>query len=373
MTYLSDILDMTILANLIKEGYISQKFHRQYPLVVLNYTPQAQYDPKLVWGNEMNLCRGLVYCSDTMEVVARPFAKFWNLNDDRHPETVEANLPNETPLFLEKLDGSMGTLFAWDGLNHVATRGSFHSEQADWATNWLRSNYPRLTLPKEYTLVSEVIYSENKIVIDYDFEGLVVLGAVNIATGAERSRSELKDYCRAMGLSVVKEYRKTLSESLAENEKNREGYVLTYPSTGLKVKVKFDEYVRLHKILTGLNVRSVWELFRDGSFETIQDWLHDGRMPESFKIWVKNIWDMLTNQFDTIHWEVQHIYGGRPKLDPFMPYKESRKKMAEYFTSDDNKVYAGLLFGLLDGKNIDPMIWKMIEPSGNTVYRADGE
>jgi len=373
MIQLSQIMDVENLNRLIHEGYISRKIHRQYPLAVLNYTPQAQYDPKLIWGNEMNLSRGLVYCMDNNEVVARPFAKFWNLNDDRHPETLEKNLPKEQAIFLEKLDGSMGTMFAWDGLNHVATRGAFHSEQAEWATNWLRSRYPSLTLLKDYTLVSEVIYSENKIVVDYDFEGLVILGAVNIETGVEASRSNVKDYCRAMGLEVVKEYRKTLSESLAENDKNREGYVLTYPSTGLKVKVKFDEYVRLHKILTGLNVRSVWELLRDGQMETVNGWLSDARMPDTFKTWVKGVVLSLTEKYEAIYNAVNVIYVNRPQLDPFTPYKESRKKMAEYFTMEQNRKYSGLLFGLLDGKKIDTMIWKMVEPSGDSVFRVDGE
>lgn len=373
MTYLSDILDMTVLAQLIKDGYISLKVHRDYPLAVLNYTPMAQFDPKLIWGNEMNLSRGLVYCTDTMEVVARPFAKFWNISDERHPETMPENLPNEVPLFLEKLDGSMGTLFEWDGLNHVATRGSFHSDQAEWATKWLRARYSRLKLPKEYTLVSEIIYPENKIVVNYDFSGLVILGAVNIETGKERSRSEVKEYCRAQGLELVKEYKKTLTETLQENEKNREGYVLTYPSTGLKVKVKFEEYCRLHKILTGLNVRSVWELLRDGQSATIDGWIADGKMPASFKEWVSSVANDLNKQYEKITLDVAHIYSSKPTPDLFMPYKDSRKKMADYFTQEKYRKYSGLLFGLLDRKSIDAMIWKMIEPSGNVVFRVDGE
>jgi RNA ligase len=137
-----------------------------------------------------------------------------------------------------------------------------------------------------YTVLSEIIFKENKIVIDYDFEGLVVLGVINIDTGRELSRDDLKPYCRAMGLNLVQEYKKSLSDALKENEKNREGYVLTYPSTGIKVKVKFEEYVRLHKILTGLNVHSVWELLRDGKSATIDEWIADARMPETFKAWV---------------------------------------------------------------------------------------
>lgn len=374
MTKLNEILNVSVLDELIEQGYISRKTHNHYPLAILNYTPMAQYDPKLVWGPEMNLSRGLVFNTTNMDVIARPFSKFWNLGDERHPETLEQNLPNEIPLFLEKLDGSMGVLFEWDGWNHVATRGSFHSDQAVWATAWLRQNYPLLKLPKENTIVSEVIYKENKIVVDYDYEGLVVLGFVNIATGREKSRSDVKNYCDSYNLQIVKEYDKSSpSDVLTEDEKNREGYVLTFPSTGLKVKVKFEEYCQLHKILTGLNVHGVWELLRDGKIQTIDEWMQDGRMPESFKKWVNGVKTSLEIQFDSIKLEVECIYANRPQLDKFMPYKESRKQMAVYFTHESVRKYSGLLFGLLDGKNIDESIWKLIEPSGKVVFMAEGE
>jgi RNA ligase len=373
MTNLNDILNVAILEELIKDGYISRKMHNDYPLAVLNYTPQAQYDPNLVWNTEMNLSRGLVYNIDTLQVIARPFAKFWNFSDSRHIETMPENLPNEIPLVLDKLDGSLGILFEWDGKNHVATRGSFHSEQAEWATKWLRSNHPGLILPLNYTLVTEIIYHENKIVIDYDFEGLVLLSIVGIFTGKEQSRGEIENYSRATGFDLVKEYDKSLSEMLAENEKNREGYVLTYPSTGLKIKVKFDEYVRLHKILTGLNVRSVWELLRDNQSSVIDGWCKDDHMPQSFKNWVFNVAGELCAEYADINNSVQTIFANKPQLDPFMPYKDSRKMMAEYFTKEENRKYSGLLFSLLDGKNIEQSIWRMIEPSGTKIYRADGE
>jgi RNA ligase len=321
----------------------------------------------------MNLSRGLVYCTETEKIVALAFPKFWNINDTRHPETMEENLPNEIPMLLDKLDGSLGIMFEWDGLNHVATRGSFHSDQANWATNWIRTKYPRLKLSPMYTVLSEIIFKENKIVIDYDFEGLVVLGVINIDTGRELSRDDLKPYCRAMGLNLVQEYKKSLSDALKENEKNREGYVLTYPSTGIKVKVKFEEYVRLHKILTGLNVHSVWELLRDGKSATIDEWIADARMPETFKAWVFGVRRELCIKFIEINNIAVNAFQSKPILDQFMPYKESRKKMAAYFTQEKYRPYSGLLFGLLDHKDITPSIWKMVEPSGNAVYLVDGE
>jgi len=159
MVKLNSILNVEKLEALIDDGFISRKFHNEYPeLAICNYTPAAQYSKDLVWGEELAWCRGLIYNVDTMEIVALPFKKFWNFSDERHPETMPENLPHDIPLVTDKLDGSLGILFEWKGQNFVATRGSFHSEQATWATNWLRNRYPRLQLPKGYTLLVEIIF-----------------------------------------------------------------------------------------------------------------------------------------------------------------------------------------------------------------------
>ena len=370
MKKLSEFLNVEKLESLIAEGYISRKFHNEYPLAILNYTPMAQYDPKLIWGDEMNWCRGLIYCTETNELVAIPFKKFWNINDERHPETMVENLPNEVPLFLEKLDGSMGVLFEWNHLNHVATRGSFHSDQAEWATNWLRIKYPRLSLPKDSTILAEIIYDQNKIVVDYDFEGLVILGAVNKTTGVEVPRNDVKSYCRAMGLGLVKEYKQTLAESLSEDVKNREGYVLTFPSTGIKVKVKFSTYCTLHSLLTQMNPKAIWKLKREGENEKINEYYQSELLPESFKKWLRDWDEKLTTNFNEIILKTRSLFDSKPITDIFMPYKESRKIIASYFTREENRPYSGLLFAMLDGKDISDLVWKMIEPFG-TAFKAE--
>jgi len=308
-----------------------------------------------------------------MEVIARPFAKFWNVGDERHPETLEANLPQEIPLMTDKMDGSLGIHYRWAGDNYVATRGSFHSEQAEWATAWFRKNYPDLKFPVGWTFLSEILYAENQIVLDYDFEGLVTLGAVRIADGVELSRESMEVYCQRKNLKLVEKFNKHLNECASEDIKNREGYVATFPSNGLKVKIKFETYCQLHRILTGLNARSIWELLRDGEVSKIEEWLVDPKMPEQFKTWLRNVFSGLQLQHNEIESEAQRIFEDRPMLSIMLPYKESRKKMAEYFMKDENKKYSGFLFKLLDGKAIDEAIWKSIEPAVAATFKVEGE
>ncbi len=367
MVKLGQILNEDTLLNLINEGYISAQNHKEFPLTILNYTPLAQYDPHLEWGVEMNLCRGLIFNHVTKDVVSRPFAKFWNLNDTRHPETLEENLPNEIPFVADKLDGSLGILYQWNDENYVATRGSFYSDQALWASEWLNRKYAHIQLPKQHTLCAEILFYKNKIVVDYDFEGLVILGAIENETGTELMRGDLESYCRAYSLPIVQKFSKSLADCVKENISNREGYVLTYRSTGLKVKVKFKDYVRLHKILTGLNVHSIWELLRDDKLIEIDGWLADPKMPVEFKAWLSECVDELRSQYNKILLAADTIYNARP-------VDVTRKELAEYFLLPDNKKYSNILFGLADGKDIAMSIWKRIEPVGGIKsFKKEGE
>ena len=363
---ISELFDMQKFNQLVTDGFISIRNHDEFPLSILNYTPAAQYDKTLEWGIEMNSCRGLIYNNESLDIVARPFLKFWNYSDERHPETLLENLPDELPLFTDKLDGSMGILYTWNGKNYVATRGSFHSEQADWATNWLQTVFPRLELPKQYTICTEIIYAENRIVIKYESEGLIALGAVNIETGKELPRSELKQYCLAMGFPLVQEFKKTLSECASENIVGREGYVATFPSTGLKIKIKFEEYCRMHRVMTSLNARSIWELLKDNNTDVIHGWMNDETLPAEFKQWLNAVVHGLLKEFNVIQSASEFIFSHRPIVT-------SRKDMALYFLREENKDYRNILFAMLDERPFAELIWKRIEPVGGQTFKVEGE
>ena len=169
-----------------------------------------------------------------------------------------------------------------------------------------------------------------------------------------------------MGLDIVPEFNKTLAQCVAEDIAGREGYVLTFPSTGLKVKAKFETYCRLHKVVTGLNPKTIWELFRDGNTAQIEVWLADEKMPPNFIVWLKSWTAQLRNDYQTILDKAQAIFASCPKF-------ETRKDFALYFLQPENKAYAAILFELLDGKEPQSTIWKMIQPKFSDTFRVDGE
>jgi RNA ligase len=124
------LLDVGLLADHVSAGLVSARFHETWPLVIYNYTPECQYSR--AWDDVTTKTRGLIVNADTDEVVARPFEKFFN-HDERHEP-----IPTGPALRMEKLDGSLGILYSYSGEWAIATRGSFHSEQAKEGTRLMR-------------------------------------------------------------------------------------------------------------------------------------------------------------------------------------------------------------------------------------------
>jgi T4 RnlA family RNA ligase len=366
---LKNILPFDLFKRMLDEGFIRSQVHPLYPeLVIFNYTEAAQFDR--VWNEATNICRGLIVrldgatLTEDAEVVARPFNKFHNLNTEYVPETMEANLQG-VPLVTMKLDGSMGVVYIYDGKYWVATRGSFDSDQARWATAWYRQHeamFPQ-GWPADVTPVCEIIYPENRIVVDYDFAGLVLLSIIDNETGKELSRFDVEMWGAINTLQVVEKFDKSLAECAAENTSNEEGYVLTY-SNGVKVKVKFEEYVRLHRILTGLNPKTVWEMLSQGQSEAIDKLLADPKMPVTFVAWLHQVSADLQLKFMEIELEAQTIFANKPG--------GIRKDDAIYFVKTA-KHLTGVLFKMLDGKSYAETIWDMIKPKILRTFKKDGE
>lgn len=225
----------------IASGYINEQAHPSAPLRILNYSQRAQFDWR--WNAATMQCRGLIVDAD-WNVVARPFEKFFSF------EQLGGDVPVEPFEAYEKMDGSLGILYFLDGVPQIASRGSFISDQAKRATDMLSDKYAGAQFDENHTYLFEIIYPENRIVVDYgDREELVLLAIIETATGKEIPLSEYDS-----PFPVVKRYDgfSQFDELLATQDQSREGFVVRFES-GQRVKIKFDEYKRLHKLLTGVS------------------------------------------------------------------------------------------------------------------------
>ncbi len=164
----------------VKEKLISKAVKGD--LAIYCYSPKCVYDKK--WNKYTRMARGLIVNLKTGEVVARPFPKFFNLNEVE--ETRLENLPMEEPEITEKLDGSLGILYKDSGKYFITTKGTFYSEQSEWATGFFRENFDKIKIPEGLTVLFEIIYPENRIVLDYGgLKQLFLIGAIEIKTGKD--------------------------------------------------------------------------------------------------------------------------------------------------------------------------------------------
>lgn len=353
-------ITLDILNKYYEDGLLQKQTHPTLPLLIWNYTPMVQYgelyNQYKYWDEVTTLCRGLVTDIEG-NIVARPFRKFFNMEEKRHTPTSDFEV-------MDKMDGSLGILFNYNGEWVMATRGSFISEQAIKGFEMLQK-YDYQRLPKEYTYMFEILYKQNRIVVEYDFEDLVLLGMIETKTGYEVDLYGKSDDIRYsnlinnLGFIVVKKYDgitdySTLKGMVKDNE---EGFVVKF-SNGDRMKIKGEEYLRLHKIMTNVSTKAVWEVLSSGG-SMVELLSH---VPDEFYDKIKSYEKDLRYQFMSIREYCGKAhdgfrYGKFGDVDP----EPSKKEFAEFVMKNYSK-FSGLLFAMWDGKPYDDMIWKMIRP-----------
>ena len=361
----------------IDTGKVIKQNHPTLPLSIYNYSRECQYNGN--WDRYTLACRGLILDTEG-NVIAKPFPKFFNyeeIKDDKyahcegcrrvgmincaHPEEcggweMRSVIPNEFFEVYEKMDGSLGIIFHYESEWHMATRGSFTSEQAIKGKEMLDKLNKTALIPG-YTYLVEIIYPENRIVVDYgDEEKLVVLGAYNNETGKEVEVDEMVNE----GWEVVMKY-KTWGEDWEtlkkEISKDNEGYVIRF-SGGMRMKIKGDEYVRLHRILTNFSTKDIWQLLKNG--EPLEPFLD--RVPDEFDAWVKEVvkdiqirFENIVKDYNTIFWSI---------------YDDDKKVFAE---RAKRYPHPSLLFALYDKKNKSAYdyVWKLLKPKYEKPFKKD--
>ena len=373
MIPLDEILDTELLMNHIEQGNVSARRHEKYPWEIFNYTPKAQF--ARLWDHVTLQCRGLVWNYEENRVIARPFPKFFNWD-----EGVISYPPPGHALRMEKMDGSLGILIA-DGWSNgtptqewIATRGSFHSEQAEWATKFYldtvaesANNVPaeKVFAPVEgKTYLFEIIYPENRIVVDYgNYSGLVLLDVIDNETG----NSDVQEFDKCSWDDKVRRVLANFdSGDTAAIPDGDEGFVYLWthrkdrdgnPLPDFRTKMKSPDYIALHRLVTGLSVKSIWEHLVKGG--TLDDLKRD--LPEEFHGFIdengKNIMAdasvVMTKVYRAVD-DLELILGERldmlPRKDVALAIQKHYPRLAKY------------LFLVLDGKPVYPVALASVKP-----------
>lgn len=344
-------IDLEKTDQLVAEGYITKRPHPSGELFIYNYTAKAQYDR--LWTPETMQCRGLILDREGA-IAARPLPKFFNLQEYKE------SLPAEPFDVYEKLDGSLGILYWYQDQPYIASRGSFNSDQADKANKIFQERYSDAIplLDKSLTYLFEIIYPANRIVVDYGaYEALVLLAVIETASGREHPIEAFTH----LGFPIAKKYDglKDLEAIASLNEQNQEGFVIRFGS-GLRLKFKFADYVKLHRVLTQVTSKVIWEMLRDRTpFEDILE-----RVPDEFYNWVKETKASLLAQYQQIEENAKDDF---ERIVAIVD-RSDRKEMAKHILTCQNHT---ILFSLLDGKDYSDYIWRTIKPAHEKPFMDD--
>jgi RNA ligase len=227
-------------------------------LSVYTYSKRTVYNQ--AWTPITRLARGLVIDHRVDAVVATPFVKFHNYGEPGAPD------PEGAFTLAEKLDGSMMSLFRWNGQGHISGRNRM-THHASIAAREHFGSRPWEPLDPGVTLIAEYLDPNNRIVVRYPEPALVVLAGYD-RDGAEIDPNILARIADAMALPIARTYPvANLREAIALAERldgDAEGYVLRF-GDGTRLKLKGREYRRIHALIADCRPTAIWELLRDGA------------------------------------------------------------------------------------------------------------
>lgn len=325
------------LTNYQDKGLLRSQNHPTLPLKIWNYTETCQFEKK--WDDITMMCRGLV-TDNNGKIIAKPFGKFFNIEEKQHKSTEEFEV-------FEKVDGSLGIIFLYEGKEVIATRGSFTSDQAVKAKEIFDRtccgiyDY-NVKLKPGWTYCVEIIYPANRVVVQYTDEQLILLGAFD-ENHNEVSYSDLPVWPH-----MVKRYDGLDWQNIQHlNWENSEGFVVRF-SNGSRCKIKFEDYVRLHKVMTNFSSKAVFECLKKG--KNLDEVLKD--TPDEFYANIKSFADELKSKYKEIEDDAKSMFDAISNI-------KNRKKFAE---EAQTTPYADLLFKMLDGEDYSDKIWRRIEP-----------
>lgn len=344
MKHLSEIFNITDFEAHITNGNISKRKHPKHDLYVLNYTNKVQYEQ--IWDNITLKCRGLII-NDKYEIVADCLEKFFNYEEIEN-KNIKIDLCQDF-IITDKLDGSYLSVFNYNNEIIFSTRGSFESEQAIEAQKIWNEKYSNVIIPENTTLIFEIIYPENRIVVNYgnarDLFLLTILGK-----SFKHPFNEVKRfYCHDF-----KNIRNVIKRD------NAEGFVVYGCRTGQRFKLKYDEYCRLHKIMTGISEKTIWEWLKEGiDYKTILE-----KCPDEMYKWV-----------DLTVYTINSLYIG---VD-FACKMLTTDCLKDAITKKDfalnvqklvrQKEFWPIIFLMYDKKEYAEYIWKIVKPKTTKTFK----
>ncbi len=225
--------------------------------------------------------------------------------------------PDEIVEATIKYDGSLGIAFLWNGEVMVTTRRRMDSQQAIWAKQWMKDHCNLSEFQAGYTYLFEIIYQNNTVVVNYLFEGLVLL-AITDESGYELPYEEVLHCARTMRFFMVApritgSYSEVLwycggiersqetatpnwppftSGALPVNQKRQEGWVVKF-NDGRRQKIVYRWWKNVSRLAGLVHPQVVWLLVKDDKIKEVF-----GNAPNHFKAEIRRMLQGIGRNFE---------------------------------------------------------------------------
>lgn len=234
-------------------------------------------------------CRGIIFDSETGEILRRPFHKFFNVNEREETQEHAVDMSGDYTI-LEKLDGSMIAPFIVNGEMIWGTKMGA-TDVAKPVEEFVKNNPQydefRYLIGSGFTPIFEWCSRKQRIVLDYREDQLVLTAIRDIKTGEYASYDRLVSLAKSYDIPVIRQWDKVLVEqwhnavqrgnktlssfvTFVRDLEDIEGFVVRFDD-GHMLKLKCHWYLQIHKAKEAiLQDRNIVELILDDKLDDVK-------------------------------------------------------------------------------------------------------
>lgn len=315
-------------------------------------------------------CRGITFYPNG-SIMSRKFHKFFNIGelDETQPHNVDFSNPHK---ILKKLDGSMVTSMIINnkviwcskmGITFISPMvASFVADKQYYDA------FARYCANNDITPIFEFTSPDNRIVISYGIDNLVLLAARHNVSGIyiDIYSSDFANVVQHYNIPTVD----TISSFNSVSDlidyvrplKGEEGFVIAFDD-GYRLKIKADEYVRIHKTKDRIRSnRNIVDLMLNNELDDLIPHLDEGdtKRVREFEI---AFWKAIDEKEKSLTTMI---------VNAIKTCEGDRKRIAlEFVPSMSDKADSMFIFGAIGDKKVHDMVMTKLHKNMNADARFD--
>lgn len=306
------------------------------------------------YGGFYRECRSVVIDVENDCIILSPFSKFFNVNEleETSLDNIRKRISNaKTIEFSDKLDGSMQSARWYNnriimaGSQAINPDNSWRLQDGYRMINELPGYKEMLEKYPECTFIFEYISLKDAHVVKYtkEQEGLYLIGIRRVDNGEEYDYRTVLEFAKVFNIPTTKLFDKTIEQVMKElddkSSDEAEGFVINID--GYKVKLKYNDYVHIHKALSKLSsINLIIRSIADNKYDDLLS-----KLPVAYHDQVKKVANVVVEYIAKTEKIIEKYY--------YLAPKSNKKEFMIYVSENVPKEYQGYCRELYFGNKIN--------------------